>query len=126
MLAFDGELPVGWCQLTPRNELPWLDDGARYLGRVDDQPVWALSCFYIRRSYRHRDIPAALIDAAVHTANEAAAPELEAYPVDTEVPRHTSNIFTGTAAMFERAGFRVVARRTPSRPIMRHDLPTIS
>lgn len=125
LLAFDGELPVGWCQLTPRTDLPWLDDGARYLGRVDDVPVWTLSCFYVRRSHRHRDVAAALIDAAVHTAKDAAAPELEAYPIDTGVPGHSSNIFTGTAAMFESAGFRMVASRAPSRPIMRHDLTMI-
>jgi hypothetical protein len=25
LLAFDGDLAVGWCQLTPRDALPWLD-----------------------------------------------------------------------------------------------------
>ena len=25
LLAFDGDLPVGWCQLTPRDALAWLD-----------------------------------------------------------------------------------------------------
>ena len=25
LLAFNGDLPVGWCQLTPRDALPWLD-----------------------------------------------------------------------------------------------------
>src|SRR5688572_8017515 len=46
LLAFDGEIAVGWCQLTPRNALPWLDKTWR-LKRVDDKPVWSLSCFYI-------------------------------------------------------------------------------
>src|SRR5699024_4665390 len=92
----------------------------------DDVAVWALSCFYVRRSHRHRDVPAVLIDAAVQVASEADAPELEAYPIDTAVPGHSSNIFTGTATMFERAGFRVVARRTPSRPVMRHDLTRVA
>src|SRR6516162_10035221 len=39
LLAFDGELAVGWCQLTPRQELLWLER-KRMLDRVDDQPVW--------------------------------------------------------------------------------------
>jgi hypothetical protein len=30
--------------------------------------------------------------------------------------------FTGTAAAFARAGFKVAARRASARPIMRHDL----
>jgi hypothetical protein len=25
LLAFDGDVEVGWCQLTPRDALPWLD-----------------------------------------------------------------------------------------------------
>jgi hypothetical protein len=25
LLAFDGNMAVGWCQLTPRDALPWLD-----------------------------------------------------------------------------------------------------
>jgi hypothetical protein len=25
LIAFDGDVPVGWCQLTPRDNLRWLD-----------------------------------------------------------------------------------------------------
>src|SRR5262249_43085282 len=39
LLAFDGDVPVGWCQVTPRDGLPWLDRVWR-LKRVDDLPVW--------------------------------------------------------------------------------------
>lgn len=126
LLAFDGDLAVGWCQLTPRTDLPWLDHGARYRGRVDDLPVWSLSCFYVRRGYRRHGVTAVLIDAALRAAQHAGAPAVEAYPIDTAVPEHTSNLFTGTAATFERAGFTVVARRSPSHPVMRHDLKSIS
>jgi hypothetical protein len=38
LLAFDGDVAVGWCQLTPRAALPWLDRTWR-LGRVDERPV---------------------------------------------------------------------------------------
>jgi GNAT superfamily N-acetyltransferase len=121
LLAFDGERPVGWCQLTPRDELPWLDR-ARALQRVDARPVWSLSCFYVRRGYRRQGVMSALIAAALQAARSARAPALEAYPVDTARTGSTSNVFTGTAGTFTRAGFKTVARRTPSRPVMRHDL----
>jgi len=29
LIAFDKDVPVGWCQLTPRMALPWLDRGSR-------------------------------------------------------------------------------------------------
>lgn len=121
LLAFDGDVAVGWCQLTPRDDLPWLKRKPA-LGPVDELPVWALSCFYVRRGYRRRGVMSALIAAAVKAARRAAAPALEAYPVDTGAPRSTGNVFTGTASAFARAGFREIARRTPSRPVMRHDL----
>ena len=121
LLAFDGEQAVGWCQLTRRDDLPWLDK-ARFFKRVDDVPVWSISCFYIRRGYRKQGVMSALIAEAVKAAKRAKAPALEAYPVDTEQPGSTSNVFTGTVSAFTRAGFKPVAHRIPARPIMRHDL----
>jgi GNAT superfamily N-acetyltransferase len=124
LLAFDGDVAVGWCQLTPRAHLPWLE--GRFGGRVDDTPVWSLSCFYVRRDYRRQGVTSALIAAAVRAAKRANAAALEAYPIDTAAPKATSNRFTGTASTFRRAGFGTVARRSAARPIMRHDLKSIA
>jgi GNAT superfamily N-acetyltransferase len=124
LLAFDGQRVVGWCQLTPRDDLGWLAR-ARFFERVDDEPVWSISCFYIRRGYRRKGVMSALIAAALQLAKRSNAPAVEAYPVETAAPGGTSNVFTGTVSAFTRAGFRTVARRVPSRPIMRHDLEGI-
>ena len=119
LLAFDGDMAVGWCQLTPRDASPWLDRAWR-LKRVDDVPVWSLSCFYVRKGYRRRGVASALIAAAVKAAQRAKAPALEAYPLDAELTPSSS--WTGYASTFARAGFKTVARRVPPRPIMRYDL----
>jgi len=119
LLAFDGDRAVGWCQVTPRDDVPWLDRTWR-LKRVDDVPVWSLSCLYVRIGYRKRGVATALIAAALKAAKRAKAPALEAYPVDAAVSPSSS--WTGHASTFMRAGFKVVARRIPARPIMRHDL----
>ena len=118
LLAFDGDRAVGWCQVTPRDELPALDRSWR-LKRVDDLPVWALSCFYVRIGYRRKGVTKALIAAALKVAKRAKAPALEAYPFDADVSPSASS--TGFATTFARAGFKVVARRDPPRPIMRYD-----
>ena len=118
LLAFDGDLAVGWCQLTPRDALPWLDRAWR-LKRVDDVPVWSISCFYIRKGYRKKGVTAALIEAALDGAKRAGAPALEAYPLDADLTPSTSS--TGYVSTFKRAGFKIVARHVPPRPIMRYD-----
>ena len=119
LLAFDGDTAVGWCQLTPRDALPWLDRTWR-LARVDALPVWSLSCFYVRKGYRKRGVTSALIAAALKAARRAKAPALEAYPLDADLTPSASG--TGFASTFARAGFTTVARHVPPRPIMRHDL----
>jgi len=122
LLAFDGDRAVGWCQVTPRGELSALDRSWR-LKRVDDLPVWALSCFYVRIGYRRKGVTKALIAAALRVAKQAKAPALEAYPFDAEISPSASS--TGYVSTFAQAGFKVVARRDPPRPIMRHDLKRV-
>lgn len=123
LIAFDENLAVGWCQLTPRDALPWLDHGWR-LRRVDEVPVWSLSCLYVRIGYRRRGVTSALITAALKAAKHAGAPALEAYPLDAAKTPSASG--TGYATTFARAGFKTIASHVVSRPIMRHDLKKIS
>jgi GNAT superfamily N-acetyltransferase len=119
LLAYDGDLAVGWCQVTPRGELPYLNR-ARTLAAVDDLPVWSVSCFYIRRTHRRRGVMTALIAGAVKFAKARRAPALEAYPRDDDKPA-SAGAYTGLRSAFTRAGFREIVHRG-ARPIMRHDL----
>jgi GNAT superfamily N-acetyltransferase len=117
LLALEGDLAVGWCQLTPRSDLPWMDKAWR-LKRVDDMPVWSISCFTIRKGYRRQGITSALIEAAKDAARQAGAPALEAYPLDADLSPSATG--TGYASTFRRAGFVEVARHFGPRPIMRY------
>ena len=118
LLAFEGKTAVGWCQITPRDALPGLDRVWR-LKPVDGVPVWSISCLYVRKGYRRKGVTSALIAAAVTYAKAAGAPAVEAYPLDARLTHSATG--TGYASTFKRAGFKVVARRTPPRPIVRLD-----
>ena len=119
LLAFEGDIVVGWCQLSTRDALPWIDRTS-HLERVDDLPVWCISCFYVRKGYRKQGVTAALIREALNAARKAGAPALEAYPLDRDLTPTSS--FTGFASTFRKLGFKRVACRVPPRPIMRHML----
>jgi GNAT superfamily N-acetyltransferase len=121
LLAFDGDTAIGWCAVAPRADLAWLAH-ARFLGPVDERPVWSVPCFFVRRSHRRLGVISALLAAAIETARRHGAGALEAYPIDTDVARHTRNLFPGVASVFARHGFEVVARRKDDRPIMRRGL----
>jgi GNAT superfamily N-acetyltransferase len=79
LLAFDGELAVGWCQLTPRQDLRWLNRKPA-LEAIDDTPVWSISCFYVRRGYRRKGVMSALIVEALKAGKRANAPGFGSIP----------------------------------------------
>ncbi|MGZ8515177.1 MAG: GNAT family N-acetyltransferase [Candidatus Limnocylindrales bacterium] len=127
LLAYRGDRAVGWVSLGPREDFDRLTH-SKVLAPVDDVPVWSIVCFVVSRSVRGQGIAQELLDAAVSYARDRGAVALEAYPVDTGEGRvPDANAFHGTLSMFERAGFREVARRqwnatTPVRPIVRLEL----
>jgi ribosomal protein S18 acetylase RimI-like enzyme len=121
LLAYVGGEPAGWVAVAPRVEFPRLDR-SRKLKPVDEQPVWSITCFAIDRRHRRQGLAATLLDAAVAFARGRGAAVVEAYPIDTEGGKRSgADLFTGTLAMFRRAGFSEVARRE-GRPIVRVDV----
>jgi GNAT superfamily N-acetyltransferase len=136
LLAFEGDEPVGWVSIAPREEFgrvyrsrnlrPDPPDQGDPAGQADAGPaggVWALVCFWMPPVHRRRGIGTALLDAAVAHAAERGAAVVEAYPVDTHGERVPSaEIFTGTLEMFLRAGFTEVRRRTDRRPVVQRTL----
>jgi GNAT superfamily N-acetyltransferase len=127
LIAYRDERAVGWVSLGPREDYERLAY-SKILAPLDDAPVWSIVCFVVSRRARGRGIAAALLGAAIAYARKRGASILEAYPVDPGDGRIPSaNAYHGTLSMFERAGFRVVARRqwnetTPVRPIVRLEL----
>ena len=127
LVAYLDGRAIGWVSLGPRDDYDRLAHST-VLAPIDDTPVWSIVCFVVSRRARRQGIAAALLDAAIAYGRERGATILEAYPVDAgggRVP--AASAFHGTLAMFERAGFRVVARRqwnaaSPIRPIVRLEI----
>jgi GNAT superfamily N-acetyltransferase len=122
VLAYAGKEPVGWCAIAPRQEYVRLA-GSRVLAPVDDRPVWSVTCFFIRRDWRRRGLSRRLLAAAARLARQCGARTLEGYPTDPcGRPQADAFVWTGLVETFARAGFREIARRSPTRPIMRKAL----
>ena len=122
ILAYHVGQPVGWCSIALREEFAVLDRSPT-LKRVDDQPVWAITCFFVSRPFRRRGLTEHLIQAAVRYAAGRGARVIEAYPLRTEITRLLPyERFMGIESTFTRLGFQVVARRSDRRPLMRLDI----
>lgn len=109
VVTYRDGVPVGWCHVAPRDEIPRLA-ASRLIRPVDEVPVWSIICVVVRGGHRRQGVTAHLIEGAVAYAASRGAPAVEAHPVDPEGRMDTTMAFVGTRAMFERAGFEVVGR----------------
>ncbi|UCD65029.1 MAG: GNAT family N-acetyltransferase [Candidatus Zixiibacteriota bacterium] len=120
LIAYHAKEPVGWCSVGPRNDFVRLET-SRIFKPVDDQPVWCINCLFIAREYRRKGVSQKLIEAAVKYAARQGASIIEGYPFE---PKSGSMpdpfVWTGLVSTYRRAGFVEVARRSPTRPIMRY------
>jgi GNAT superfamily N-acetyltransferase len=122
LLAYAGKEPIGWVSLAPREEFPVLEN-SRVAARVDSKPVWSVVCLFIAREHRNRGVSVALLRAAADYAKKKGGRIVEGYPVEPKQdPMPDVFAYTGLASAFRRAGYREVARRTPTRPVMRRAL----
>jgi GNAT superfamily N-acetyltransferase len=119
LIAYAGREPVGWISLGPRETFPVLGN-SRVLAPVDAQPVWSVVCFFIARPYRRAGVSVKLLEAATEYARKRGAKRVEGYPVDPRKGKMPDAFaWTGLPSAFAKVGFEEVARRSPTRPIMR-------
>ena len=122
ILAYVDGKPVGWCAIAPRENYPVLGN-SRILSPVDDKPVWSVTCLFIARGHRRSGLSSKLVRAAADFARQNGARLVEGYPVEPKKGAMPDAFaWTGLTGSFERAGFQEVARRSPTRPIMRKKL----
>jgi GNAT superfamily N-acetyltransferase len=119
LLAFDNDKPVGWIAVEPRSDYPKLAH-SRILRPVDEEDVWSITCFFVAKQARRQGLTVALLKAAVDFVGESGGKILEGYPVDVKKDMPAPFIYTGTASAFRKAGFVEMARRSETRPVMRH------
>ena len=120
LLAFSGNEPVGWIAIEPREHYPVLGR-SRTLKPIDEEKVWSVTCFFIRRDYRRRGVGRALVRAAVGHVRKKKGRIVEAYPTEPKSEGRMPDAFAwhGVLSMFTSEGFVEVARRSATRPIVR-------
>ena len=122
ILAYSNGKPIGWCAIAPREQYIKLEN-ARVLKRIDDKPVWSITCFFITKEFRRKGISVELLKGVIAYCKKKGVKVIEAYPI---IP-YANNIpaafaWTGILSSFTKAGFTVAKRWSKARPIMRYYL----
>lgn len=120
ILAYHKKDPVGWCSVAPRVDFVRLDK-SRIFKPIDDQPVWSITCLFVAKEYRKMGVSRRLIEAAVEYAKKKRAKIVEGYPFEPISDKQPDPfVWTGLASSYFEAGFEEVARRSPTRPVVRY------
>jgi len=118
LIGYEDGSPVGWISLSPREDYTKLQRSP-IMKPVDDKPVWSIVCFFVDKGARGRGVSEALLRGAIDYARSRGATLLEAYPVDKRERSHPDFMFFGAKSMYDKAGFKEVARRKETRPVVR-------
>ena len=119
IIAYHKQDPVGWCSIAPRDDFPVLDRSPT-LKRIDARSVWSIVCLFITRAQRGKGLTHALIQAAIKHAERNGARIIEAYPIFSAESNYAKwELYTGLVSTFDKLGFKIAARRSKVRPIMR-------
>jgi hypothetical protein len=116
VLAYLGDEPFGWCSVAPRETYGSLER-YRALPRIDDQPAWAVACFFVDSRIRRKNATLGLLKAAVAYACSQGADIVEGYPVEPEARLYN---YMGSPGTFRRAGFRDVTPTRQARQVIRY------
>lgn len=119
ILAYAGATPVGWCAVARREDYPVLER-SRVLARIDAEPVWSVTCLFIRKEWRNRGVSTELLKAAVRHVRDQGGTIVEGYPVEPKTGKMPDAFaWTGLPSSFLKAGFVECARGSATRPIVR-------
>lgn len=122
LLGYRDGKPIAWLSLGPREQYAKLAKSP-VMKAVDDKPVWSVVCFYTAPEARGEGWSETMLARAADYARAHGATLLEAYPVDKPDRGRDEGMWFGAKAMYDKAGFVEVARRKPTRPVVRKRLP---
>jgi GNAT superfamily N-acetyltransferase len=127
LVAYVDDEPAGWVAVEPRTAYPKLRTSrVPWSGRdedKDDDGIWAVTCFVVRKRYRGRGLTYPLARATIDFARQRGARALEAYPMITQPGKQITwgELHVGARQVFEDAGFEQVSHPTVRRVVMRID-----
>jgi GNAT superfamily N-acetyltransferase len=81
-----------------------------------------VTCLFVAKESRGDGVSTALLKAAAKHVKKSGGRIVEGYPVEPSGRQPAAWLFTGIASAYVKAGFTEVARRSPTRPIMRFHL----
>ena len=119
LIATYNKRAVGWIAFAPREDYIRIEN-SRAFKRIDDKPVWSITCFFIKKEFRKMGLSEQMVKGIVDYARKKKIKTLEAYPAipySDKVP--PPFLWVGILSAFTKNGFEVVQQNGKSRAMVR-------
>lgn len=120
VIIYDGDTPVAWCQYGPADHFPRFERNRAYNDLSlpkSRSPLWRISCIFVDKHRRREGLSRFALKAAIDRIRERGGGTIESFPLD--LPGIDKPTYTGTVAMYEREGFKQIARLGKNTILMR-------
>jgi GNAT superfamily N-acetyltransferase len=120
LLVYDAGVPIAWCQYGPATDFRQFDRMRAYSKLAlpaELAPRWRISCIFVDKHRRGEGLSHVALSAAVASMRKHGGGIVESFPL--VVPGARRPQYTGSVAMYEREGFREVARLGERTVLMR-------
>jgi hypothetical protein len=103
-LVMDGDRAIAWCQYGAPDELPNIYHRKEYDATSERPPDYRITCIFVDRAHRHAGVSDIALRGALDLIGRDGGGLVEGYPHDNR-GKKVSVLYSGTRALFERAGF---------------------
>jgi GNAT superfamily N-acetyltransferase len=119
VIGFYEDQPIAWCAFAPREDFIKLEN-SRVHKRIDAEAVWSIPCFFIAKEFRRQNVSVQMLKGIMQYAKRQGIKIIEAYPtIPTNENLPDSFAWIGLYKSFQRAGFKIVDRKSINRPMVR-------
>jgi ribosomal protein S18 acetylase RimI-like enzyme len=113
-LLLHGNRAIGWCQVTPRDDLPKLTN---QFNLPPDETTAAITCLLIHPDHRRSGAATDLLHMVLTDLAARGFRRVEAYPKRNDEEPTDAELWTGPEALYSSLGFDVV-QEDPIQPVM--------
>ncbi len=120
ILVYDGQVPIGWCQVGPAARFPRFERNRIYKELTipeELKPDWRISCLFVDKHRRNKGLSRVVLDAAITYIRENGGGVVEAFPMD--VPGAKYPQYTGSTQMYLEQGFETITQIGKNTWLMR-------
>jgi len=104
--------------IRPSEEFPRIDSGWNYCRLAPEnrnRKLWRITCFFVDKAYRRKGVARIALGVALDSIKKRGGGIAEAYPATR---KRAVAVWLGAVSMFEREGFKTVARLGRSNLVM--------